>query len=241
METFVSKHASAVTGTLSGFDRLVFRGTLRMLAHCGGMMSDLHAVKVLLKEFASHAEAMTKRLREASEAVARETGRPIRYLASSAINKEDVAREIARTDGIEQGLICILTAVEPCLSYEIVRDRTTKFLDLKVRHRKCLFLYHYQIHPRFGFTHARIQTWFPFAVQICLDGREWLARSMDAEGLHYVQQDNCFTWLADPERAQQLIAQQMKSDWPAFRQRELSGVSAPLARANETPDVTPKR
>ena len=30
-------------------------------------------------------------------------------------------------------------------------------------------------------------------------------------------------------------------DWTAFRQRELFGVSAPLARANETPDVTPKR
>ncbi|MDB5400458.1 MAG: hypothetical protein JWQ55_2476 [Rhodopila sp.] len=214
MEPFVSKHAHAVTGTLSGFDRLVFRGTLRMLAHCGGMMSYLHAVKVLLKDFASHAEAMTKRLREASEALARKTGRPIRYLASSAINKEDIAREIARMDGIEQGLICILTAVEPCLSYEIVRDRNSKYLDLQPRHRKCLHLYHYHIHPRFGFMHARIQTWFPFAVQICLNGREWLARSMDAEGLHYVQRDNCFTWLADPGQAQHLMAQQVRSDWP---------------------------
>jgi hypothetical protein len=67
MEAFLSKHAHAVTGTLSEFDRLVFRGTLRMLAHCGGMMSYLHAVKVLLKDFASRAEAMTKRLREASD------------------------------------------------------------------------------------------------------------------------------------------------------------------------------
>jgi hypothetical protein len=67
MEPFVSKHAHAVTGTLSEFDRLVFRGTLLMLAHCGGMMSYLHAVKVLLKDFASHAEAMTRRLREASD------------------------------------------------------------------------------------------------------------------------------------------------------------------------------
>ena len=27
---------------------------------------------------------------------------------------------------------------------------------------------------------ARIQTWFPFRIQICLNGREWLARQMDA-------------------------------------------------------------
>ena len=57
MEQFLSKHADAVIGTLSGFDRLVFRGTLRLLAHRAGMMSYLWAVRVLLKDFASHAEA----------------------------------------------------------------------------------------------------------------------------------------------------------------------------------------
>jgi hypothetical protein len=41
MEPFLSKHAHAVIGTLSGFDRLVFRGTLRFLAHCAGMSSYL--------------------------------------------------------------------------------------------------------------------------------------------------------------------------------------------------------
>ena len=40
---------------------------------------------------------------------------------------------------------------------------------------------------------ARIQTWFPFSIQICLNGRAWLARQMDAAGLGYVQRDNCFT------------------------------------------------
>ena len=30
--------------------------------------------------------------------------------------------------------------------------------------------------------HARIQTWFPFAIQICLNGREWRARTMGAAG-----------------------------------------------------------
>jgi hypothetical protein len=64
-----------------------------------------------------------------------------------------------------------------------VRDRNAKTIELEPRHRKCLHLYHYQVHPTFGFMHARIQTWFPFAVQICLNGREWLARSMDAAHL----------------------------------------------------------
>jgi hypothetical protein len=106
-----------------------------------------------------HAESLTRRLKEASESRARQAGRPIRYLTSSAPRKEQVAREIAITDRIEEGLVCILTAVEPCLSYEIRRDRGAQSLRLQAQHRKCLFLYHYHIDPMFGFMHARIQTW----------------------------------------------------------------------------------
>ena len=214
MEQFLSKHARAVIGTLSGFDRLVFRGTLRFLAHHTGMVGYLWSMGVRLQAFAEHAEELTRRLKDASQALALGTNRPIRYLASSAINKEEIAREIARADGIEQGLICILTAVEPCLSFEVVRDRAAKQVRIEPRQRKCLFLYHYQIHPLFGFMHARIQTWLPFSIQICINGRSWLARTMEAAGLEYVQRDNCFTWLQDPERAQHLMDEQMRVAWP---------------------------
>ena len=224
MEPFVSKHADDVIGTLSGFDRLVFRGTLRILAHRAGMMAYLWAVQVLLKNFASHAEALTRQLREASEEAARRTGRPIRYLPSSVTNKEQIAREIAEADGITKGLICILTAVEVCQSYELVRDRESKHLNLVPRLRKCLHLYHYYIHPKLGFMHARIQTWFPFSIQICLNGREWLARSMDAARMKYVRRDNCFTWLKNPERAQRLIDRQLQAAWPEL----LNGIARDL-------------
>jgi len=224
VQQFLAKHAGDVTGTLSGFDRLVFRGTLRMLAHRGGMMHYLQAVRVLLKDFAGHAETLTRRLKDASEDLAKRTLRPIIYLPSSAIDKADKAREIARADGIEQGLICILTAVEPCQSYEIVRDRNTKTIELEPRHRKCLHFYHYQVHPIFGFMHARIQTWFPFAIQICLNGREWLARGMDAAGLGYIRRDNCFTWLEHPEQAQRLMDRQLRTAWP----EALNGIARSL-------------
>jgi hypothetical protein len=104
VEAFLNGHAGAVIGVLSGFDRLVFRGTLRVLAHHLGMKAYLWAVQVLLKDFASHAEAATRELREASEEMARRTSRPIRFVPSSASNKEAIARAIARPDGIEQSL-----------------------------------------------------------------------------------------------------------------------------------------
>ena len=230
MQQFVAKHAERVIGTLSGFDRLVFRGTMRALSNRSGLMSYLWAVQVRLMDFAEHVLKLTEQVKDASLSLARQIGRPVQYLTSAASNKEDIARRIAARDHIEQGLICVLTAVEPCWSFEIVRDRASKRIEAEPRYRKCLHLYHYQIHPRFGFMSARIQTWLPFRIQICVNGREWLARSMDAAGLHYVQRDNCFTWLEQPQQAQHLMDQQLRSDWPAL----LNDIARSLNPLHET-------
>lgn len=230
MQQFVAKHAEHVIGTLSGFDRLVFRGTMRALCSRSGLMSYLWAVQVRLTDFAAHALKLTELLKDASLSLTRQSGRPVQYLTSAASNKEDIARQIAAADHIKHGLICVLTAVEPCWSFEIVRDRASKRIEAEPRYRKCLHLYHYQIHPRFGFMSARIQTWLPFRIQICVNGREWLARSMDTAGLHYLQRDNCFTWLEHPERAQRLMDRQVRSDWPEL----LSEIARSLNPVHET-------
>ena len=63
MQQFIANHAEQVIGVLSGFDRLVFRGTLRILSQRGGLMTYLSVVKVLLKDFAEHALQLTERLK----------------------------------------------------------------------------------------------------------------------------------------------------------------------------------
>ena len=60
----------------------------------------------------------------------------------------------------------------------------------------------------------RLQTWFPFLIQFCVNGREWLGRQMDKEGMAYRQEDNCFPWIADVGRAQELMEEQHRTDWP---------------------------
>ena len=224
MHEFIAKHADKIAGTLSGFDRLVFRGTLRFVSHSKGMDRYLWANQVLLKDFGSHAERVSGQLKAASLAQAKALGRPVDYLKSSQVSKEEIARGIAARDGIRDGLVCVLTCVEPCLSFDIHRNRDTKKLELRPSPRKCLHLYHYWMHPVFGFLNARIQTWFPFRVQVCLNGREWLARQMDAAGLEYVRQDNCFPWIADWARAQALMDQQLETNWP----RLLDGIAGQL-------------
>jgi len=208
---------------LSGWDRVVLRGTLRMLAFAGGMAAYLSRVGVLLKNFGDHAQAMTDRLIQGSLRRAEAEGRPIRYLASSRIRKDDYARDIAQNDGISEGLICVLTCVEPCRSFEIYRNRDKKLLEIVARNRKCKFLYHYWLDPQFGFMSARVQTWFPFSVQVCINGREWLARRMNERGMAYERYDNSFPRIEDFAAAQTLFDRMHRVNWPktldAFRRR----------------------
>jgi hypothetical protein len=70
------------------------------------------------------------------------------------------------------------------------------------------------MHPSFGLMHARIQTWFPFAIQVCLNGREWLARQLDQAGLGYERRDNKFTDVEDFAKAQALLDRQLRTPWP---------------------------
>jgi hypothetical protein len=219
MNHFIQKYEENTIGVLSGFDRLVLRGTLRGLAFTAGMMSFLSRMGVLLKDFGGYVQKTSERLKEASCAAARRLERPIVYLASAETRKENEARQIAQRDGIDEGLICILTCVEPCRSYEVHRDRSRKHLVLEARRRKCLHLYHYWIDPFFGFMHARIQSWFPFGIQVCLNGREWLARQMDREGMAYRRRENCFPWIENLPRAQKLMDRLPRISWQAILRR----------------------
>jgi hypothetical protein len=76
MNSFVRRHAACVIGVPTGFNRVLFRGTLRRRAFVSGLMSYLSAACVLLKEFKDHSMPPTERIKESSEAAAEAAGRP---------------------------------------------------------------------------------------------------------------------------------------------------------------------
>lgn len=219
MQGFIQRQAANVIGVLSGFDRLRLRGTLRWLSNVRGMYGFLQASSVLLKDFTQYAKDITEQIRQRTLRDAKQAGRPVIYLNSSQESKEQVAREIAERDGVREGLICVLTCVEPCYYHRIGKNREQQRLELRYELGKCLHQYHYFQHPELGFMHTRLQTWFPFAMHVCLNGREWLARQLEAAGIGYVQRDNCFTHLADVEQAQKLMDEQRRVNWPALLNR----------------------
>jgi hypothetical protein len=219
MNSFVQRHAGSVIGTLSGFDRILFRGTLTRLCNGGGLFDLMRKTGYLLKDFGDFCGKVTAEVVAASEQMASQAGRPKIHLFNPSVRKEEVAKEIARRDGIESGLVCLLTAVEPCWTYAFNPNGRNKGRETKVLtpcRRKCLHHYHYMIHPEFGLMHARLETWLPLSITICLNGRQWLSRQMDRAGLQYVRRENCFTHLSDVAAAQELMDRQLKADWPGL-------------------------
>jgi hypothetical protein len=212
MNEFIARYNDQISGVITGFDRLVFRGNLS-LNHEAGMKGYLFAKGVAWKDYAQHVEEVSQRVKRASLASMEACQRPVQYLRGAKQSKEEMARAIALEDGISKGPVCAFSAVEPCFSWRIVGNRQTQKLQLLRSMRQCLFVYHYWIDPVFGFMSARLQTWFPFALYVYMNGREWLARQMDQAGLKYRRHNNCFSWIEDFAHAQRLMNEQLKTDW----------------------------
>lgn len=216
MKRFLERHGDRITGTLSGFDRMLFRGTLRSITHVSGLQIFLYSQRVLMKDFGSYVLSLSEQVVEHAKELARKAGRPYMYLPSSKESKEDLALQIVARDAIKQGLIVVFACVEPCQSFDLRKDRTTKHLELVSKERKCLHLYFYYLDREFGLMHVRLQSWLPFTIQVCVNGREWLARQMGRAGISYQQRDNCFSYIADPQRAQQLMDRLTKRNFNPF-------------------------
>lgn len=230
MRSFIQRYASKIKGVLSGFDRIRFRGTLRWLSNVQGMMTFMSKHHILLKEFNATMKARTDRIRAAGMDLAERAGRPHIYLYSSAVSKEQLAARIAKDDGVTEGLVCALTCVEPCMTHRVGPNRELQKLELRYHQGKCLHQYFYWLDPQLGPLHVRLQTWAPYTVHICLNGRDWLARQLQGAGIDFTQRDNCFVDVANVRRAQRLLDAQVKTNWSRLLGRLLRRVH-PTQRA----------
>ena len=108
---FVQKHQADVIGVLRGFDRLRLSGTFRALYHPPVMEKYIQKAGFLMKDFKQLMLRVTGQIKAATQEISERTGLPLTYLSSSQVRKEEVARQIARKDGISSGLIAILSCV----------------------------------------------------------------------------------------------------------------------------------
>jgi hypothetical protein len=215
---FENVHRDRVTGTLTMFDRLIFKGHLTRFFHPRAIRQFLWSQGTPLTEFGRWAKQATTTLVDHAEALAVAAGRPSIYLRETVTRdggqtKEEFARSIAVRDGITEGLVCVLRAVESCYSFTVAHQAGR--LEVVRRRRKCLWIYFYYIDPELGFIHVRVQSWLPFQIQIYVNGREWLARHLDQAGIGYLRHDNALLRVEDLDVAAQLCERFARRSWPA--------------------------
>jgi hypothetical protein len=231
MQRFLDHHDENILGVLSGFDRIVFRGTLRNLSYVDGMGQFLGYHGIRYTQFGDFAERISERIRSHARQYAKQHGRPYVHLDSPKTSKEEEAVAIRDADGIEEGLVCVFGCVEQCMAYEYTprKDRSGPWLRRRIR--PCLFVYFYYMDREFGLTYVRLQTWLPMNIQIGANGREYLARRMDRAGMDYDKRDNCFTRIDDVKRAQKMLDSLIKRKWFKFLNRLAREVNPHLGLA----------
>ena len=213
-DKFMEQHRDEVTGVISGLDRVRLRASLPPLCAPEIMTRYLNKIGVLRKDFAAHVTSMTAKVRLAAERLSQQHGRgPVRYIHSSSLRKDDYIKELARRDSITSGLIAVLSCVEPCMSHTMRRDPEQKKLVLGMRTAKCLHYYFYYEHEDYGLMHLRLQSWYPFQINLCLNGRLWLSRQLEKENIGFERRENALLRIDDYARAQQLADQQIRHNY----------------------------
>src|SRR5687767_12356175 len=110
MQQFINKYREQINGVLSGFDRLVFRGSLRGLNYgywdqnlqapvALGMEQYLWHNQILFKDYLDHVKGLSRQVKRESIKTFEEQGRPALYLRDSSADKDEIARQIAEKDG----------------------------------------------------------------------------------------------------------------------------------------------
>lgn len=227
MQEFIQKFAGKITGSLECFDRVIFKGHLRGISFAEGVEKLMSRNRLCIKDFARFVQGHSDHLIQRAKDEAVRHHRPYQYLARR-IRKDDEARRIAERDGISKGLVCVFAELETCSSFKIAYAQGRP--RIQAAPRKCVCVYYYFLHPELGLIHVRLQTWFPFVLQIAVNGHEWLAIQMQRRHVAFEQIENAFVHLAHPAKAQALADQFATQNWPTLLGR-LGDYANPLLKS----------
>ena len=210
LSRFVTKFTKLIVAVLSCFDRVIFKGYLPITngAALEGFVDCV--LKIRRCDFMAFAEKQSETLVEFAKQLAQDSGAEYRFLQGHH-RKDKLVDEILRLRPIAEGLICVLCCMETCPSFRLVYGKGCPRLVNARRPQRVLYFYF--LDPQLGLIYIRLTTWFPFTVQVYVNGHSWLEKQMLKQGLGFNLQDNAFTVLDDPKTAQKLADSFGQLNW----------------------------
>lgn len=201
MQDFLKKFRSLILSVLSCFDRVIFKGHLPF--HGDKYLNHFvdHVLQIRRKDFLPLLQKKSERLVQHAKDLAEQAGRQYLYLQGSH-RKEPLIAKIMEQNQISQGLVAVLCCQETCRTVKLRHAQRRP--ELAFAYRPQRVLYFYQLDPEFGLMYVRLESWFPYTIQVYVNGHDWLERQLRKQRLRFQKQDNAFTQLASPRRVQQI-------------------------------------
>jgi hypothetical protein len=198
---FLDRFAASIIAVLGCFDRVIFKGYLRFQNDAQLNAWVDYGLRMRRKDFLPFLEQHSQTLVERAQTLAQQAGRPYEYHPGK-FRKEAFIQELIRRDQLTDGLVAVLCVQEICRTVKLKQGRSLPRLVFARRPQRVL--YYYSLDPEFGLMYVRLETWFPYTIQVYVNGHDWLARQMLKRRLGFTQRDNAFTALEDPQAAQRL-------------------------------------
>jgi len=193
-----------INGKLETFDRLIINGYILQLCNYNQFLYYLIQNGVRLVDFDSFALAQTGSLCHHIEHYIQDSGIELQYLNSGKCDKNELARKGLEANPEKTGLIAAFSAVELCSTMTVKPNRNSHMLEVTSRPTKCKHYYFYYNDEEFGWMFMKIQTWFPYNVQVYINGREYLSRLLSKNNISYEMYNNSFSYMEDFSKAQEL-------------------------------------
>src|SRR6266498_2456589 len=100
MKRFLKRHEDRISGTIAGFDRVLFRGNLSSICHLEGMDKFLSSQRVLYKDFKPFVEKVSNRVKRTGQAngSSRAAPLPLSHFVARLEGRESAANYGTRSD-----------------------------------------------------------------------------------------------------------------------------------------------
>lgn len=198
----IEQNNQKINGILQTFDRMIINGYILQLQRADKFLFYLIQNGIKLKDFDSFAQKQTQSLCHHIDQYINNNNVELQYLNSGKDNKDELARINLNENPSKTGLISAFSTVELCRTITVKPNHSSQKLEIVSKNTKCKHYYLYFNDAEFGWMFLKIQTWFPYNVQIYFNGREYLSKLLDKNNIKYEMYHNSFSYIDDFQKAQ---------------------------------------